>query len=173
MQESIRHPIVNIADVELHQLPAEFSPTGPAAERYASRLGFVGQQIGARLLGYNITVVPPGKRAFPRHNHQINEEMFLVLEGTGQIRIGGAVHAIKPGDMIACPPGGQETAHQIINNGEVELRFLAISTKLSPEIVEYPDSGKFGVLAENLHGKGPLWRFVGQESAGVDYWEGE
>jgi len=75
--------------------------------------------------------------------------------------------------MIACPPGGQETAHQIINNGEVELRFLAVSTKLLPEIAEYPDSGKFGVLAENLRGKGPLWRFVGQERAGVDYWDGE
>ena len=58
--------------------------------------------------------------------------------------------AQKLGDIIACPPGGPETAHQILNTGNEELRYLAVSTKPSPEICDYPDSGKFGVLAEYL-----------------------
>ena len=40
-------------------------------------------------------------------------------------------------------------AHQLINTSATDvLRVLAVSTRLSPEIGEYPDSGKFGVLAE-------------------------
>jgi len=45
----------------------------------------VGTRLGARLLGYNITAVPPGKRAFPLHNHMVNEEMFFVVEGHGEV----------------------------------------------------------------------------------------
>ncbi len=54
--------------------------------------------------------------------------------------------------------------------------YLAVSTKLSPEIAEYPDSGKFGVLAEYApgpDGKPQGFRFVGKESLNVNYWEGE
>ena len=134
-------PIVNIADVELQPRPAAFAAKGSAAERFDARMAFIGPRVGAQKLGYNITAVPPGKRAFPFHNHRVNEEMFLILEGSGEVRIGSETHSIRTGDIIACPPGGKETAHQIVNTGSEELRYLAVSTKMSPEIAEYPDSG--------------------------------
>lgn len=169
-------PILNVADVELQPRPAAMAPTGPAAERFGGRMGFIGTALGARQLGYNLTAVPPDKRAFPFHNHRVNEEMFFVLEGEGEVRIGEAVHPIRSGDIIACPAGGPETAHQIVNTGDVELRYLAVSTRLSPEIAEYPDSGKFGVLAEyppGPDGKPRGLRFIGREEHCMDYWEGE
>ena len=138
-------------------------------------MGFVAARIGARQLGYNITAVPPGKRAFPFHNHQVNEEMFFVLAGTGEIRIGRETYPIRTGDIIACPAGGPETAHQILNTGTEELRYLAVSTKLSPEIAEYPDTGRFGVLADlapGADGKPRMLLFMGREGEGLDYWEG-
>ena len=82
---------------------------------------------------------------------------------------------MRAGDVIACPPGGPEAAHQIANTGEVELKYLAVSTKMMPEIAEYPDSGKFGVLAEfsTAPGERPKgFRFVSRESESVPYWEG-
>jgi len=170
------HPVLNIADVELKSRPPAFAPTGAAAERYESRLGQIAPRLGAQKLGYNLTAVPPGKRAFPAHNHRVNEEMFFVLEGTGELRIGTNVYPIRSGDIVALPPGGKDTAHQITNTGTVELKYLAVSTKLTPEIVDYPDSGKFGVLAEypaGADGKPQTFRFVGRESSAVDYWEGE
>ena len=169
-------PILNIADIELQPRPQAFAATGAAAGRYDARMGVVAQRLGAQKLGYNITAVPPGKRAFTFHNHRVNEEMFFILEGVGEVRIGDAIFPIRPGDVIACPPGGKETAHQIINTGNVELRYLAVSTKLSPEVAEYPDSGKFGILAEYAPGaddKPRMFRFVGRENQNVDYWEGE
>lgn len=169
-------PIINIEDVALHPRPEAIAPTGPAAERFDARMGFIGPAIGAQKLGYNLTAVPPGKRAFPFHNHHVNEEMFFVLEGTGEIRFGEATYPIRTGDVIACPPGGRETAHQIVNTGDAELRYLAVSTRLSPEIAEYPDSDKFGVLAElssGADGQPRAFRFVGREGESLDYWAGE
>ncbi len=170
------HPILNLADIDLQPRPAAFAATGPAAEHYDARMGSIASRLGAQKLGYNLTAVPPGKRAFPFHNHRINEEMFFVVDGAGEIRIGNVVYPIRPGDVIACPPGGRETAHQIVNTGATELRYLAVSTKLSPEIAEYPDSGKFGVLAEfpaGPDGKPQTFRFIGRENLGVGYWEDE
>ena len=172
----MKRPILNIADVELQPRPAAFAASGAAAERYEARMGLIAPLIGAQKLGYNLTAVPPGKRAFPFHNHRVNEEMFFVIEGEGQIRLGEAVYPLRAGDVVACPPGGKESAHQIINTGTKELKYLAVSTKLSPEIAEYPDSGKFGILAEyppGADGKPRGFRFVGRENLNVGYWDGE
>jgi uncharacterized cupin superfamily protein len=170
------HAIVNIADVELQPRPAALAATGAAAERYDARIGRMGALVGAKQLGYNVTAIAPGKAAFPAHNHRVNEEMFFVLQGTGEIRIGAQAHALRPGDVVACPAGGPETAHQIVNTGAEELRFLAVSTLRSPEVCEYPNSGKFGVYAEfaGTDGAKPqLFRYVGRETQNVGYWDGE
>lgn len=169
-------PIINIADVDLEPRPPGFTPSGTAAERFDAKMGFIGPRIGAQKLGYNITAVPPGKRAYPFHNHHVNEEMIFVLHGTGEIRIGENIYPVRAGDVIACPAGGTDTAHQIINSSADELRYLAVSTKLSPEIADYPDSGKFGVLAElpaGADGKPQRFLFVGRKSDSLNYWEGE
>jgi uncharacterized cupin superfamily protein len=169
-------PIINIADIELEPRPSAFAPSGSAAERFDAKMGFIAPRIGAQKLGYNITAVPPGKCAFPRHNHHVNEEMFFILQGSGELRVGDDRYPVRVGDVIACPAGGKEVAHQILNSGTEELRYLAVSTKLSPEIAEYPDSGKFGVLAEfpaSADGQPQHFRFVGRESQNVDYWESE
>jgi uncharacterized cupin superfamily protein len=158
--------IINLAEVELEPRPQQFKPTGPAAERFEARVGRISTQIGAKKLGYNLTAVPPGKRAYPFHNHRLNEEMFYVLEGRGEVRIGAETFPIRAGDFIACPPGGQELAHQIVNTGTAELKYLAVSTMQYPEVCEYPDSGKIGVIADSI-------RYVNRSDSQVGYWEGE
>lgn len=158
--------IVNIADVELRPRPPERAPTGAAAQRFDARIGIIAPKLGARKLGYNLTAVPPGKRAFPFHSHRLNEEMFFLIEGSGEVRIGKEVFPIRAGDIIACPPGGRELAHQIVNTGAGELRYLAVSTMEGPEVCEYPDSGKIAVFAESL-------RYVNRSDSQVGYWEGE
>lgn len=169
-------PILNVAEVPLDPTPPELAPTGPAAERFEARTGVISARIGAQKLGYNITAVPPGKRAWPFHNHPAKEEMFFVLQGSGVVRIGEEQYPIRTGDFIACPAGGRKTAHQIINTGTEELRYLAVSTEHALEMAQYPDSGKFAVKAE--FGNAPdgtpqRFIFVGREAQPVDYWDGE
>ena len=167
--------VLNVDAVQFDNWPPTFQPTGDAAMRFASRMAPIGAKIGARLLGYNITIVPPGMRAFPLHNHHINEEMFFIVSGSGELRVGKERQAIRAGDFIACPPGGPETAHQIINTGTEELRYLAVSTLLTPEVVEYPDSGKFAVSLRETQPDGTMRviRHVDKEGTGLDYWDGE
>jgi hypothetical protein len=73
---------------------------------------------------------------------------------------GGAEHPVKPGDVIACPAGGPETAHQLVKTGETELRYLAVSTMLAPEVCEYPDSGKFSVISGSAPGGDKAMRSI-------------
>ena len=172
----VAKPLVNLDEIELQPRPPQFAATGEAAQRYDARMGMVGARIGARLLGCNVTAVPPGKRAFPAHNHRVNEEMFFILEGSGELRVGAQTWPVRAGDVIACPPGGPETAHQLVNTGAAELKYLAVSTKLYPELCEYPDSGKFGLMAEvgkDAAGAPQMFRFIGRVDDARDYWEGE
>jgi uncharacterized cupin superfamily protein len=172
----MKPPIINVADLDYQGFPGEI-PERSRARYGGARLGQVARVLGARKLGYNVTVLPPGGRAFPLHCHRINEEMFFVIAGSGEIRIGAETHALRAGDVIACPPGGPETAHQIVNtSGEDELRYLAVSTCLSPEICEYPESGKFGVAAQldaNGDGKPQMFYHLGRPDSSLDYWDGE
>ncbi len=162
--------ILNIDDIE-------YQPWGHG-DRFEAQMGRISSQIGAKKLGYNVTVLAPGKRAFPFHSHRVNEEMFFILEGQGEIRIGPDTFQVTRGDVIACPPGGPETAHQIINRSDSEeLKYLAVATNESPEIAEYPDSDKIGVFAEfpaNGDGKPTEMRYIIRGQAEMtDYWEGE
>lgn len=167
-------PIINIADLEIQPVAPERAPRGENAGLYDKRFGAIASRIGAQKLGYNLTVVAPDKCNCPFHNHHIEEEMFFILEGYGELRYGDQRHPLKPGDIIACPPGGPDTAHQIINTGTTEMRYLSVSTLAAIEICDYPDSGKFGVYEENPPGKQTgRSRFLSRPGMSLDYWDGE
>jgi uncharacterized cupin superfamily protein len=141
-------PVLNVADAEVVR---EFSH----ADKFAARIAPIGGKLGAKKLGYNVTIVPPGKRAFPFHCHHANEEMFFVIEGTGTLRYGKQEFAVRAGDVVGCPPGGPETAHQFINTGATDLKFLAVSTTIDTDIWQYPDSGKWGAVGGRVLGGRP------------------
>lgn len=166
-------PIINLDQLVLQTLPPQYAPQGEAAARFAPQCALIGEAIGMKAMGCNLTVLAPGKRAFPFHNHRVNEEVFIVVEGRGEIRIGANTYPLRQGDVVACPAGGQETAHQIINSGDGPLRYLALSTAMSPEIVEFPDSGKYAMIVEDTDGTTLPRRTIGRLCDTVDYWEGE
>ena len=172
----MQRPVINLADLEVRGETTERAPRGPNADQYDIRWAEIASRIGARKLGYNLTVVAPGKRNCPLHSHRAEEEMFFILEGSGELRYGDTRHSLRAGDIIACPTGGPETAHQIINTGSVELRYLAVGTNEVPDICEYPDSGKYLIFDDSLRdadGKPRKFRVLGREAQSLDYWDGE
>jgi uncharacterized cupin superfamily protein len=176
----MNRPILNIDDVEFrdhgHGAPAMQPGATPAPETFRARLGDVAGRIGAQKLGYGIVVLPPGKRAWPAHNHRINEEAFFILEGQGEVRIGKETYPVRKGDFIAHPPGGTDTAHQIRNTSPTaDLKYVAISTRESPEIVDYPDSNKVGValVRTGPDGKPQRWWQLVRGDRTATYWDGE
>jgi uncharacterized cupin superfamily protein len=138
---------------------------------YTSRRALFSERIGARDLGYNLTVLPPGKVQCPFHVHHGEEEMFLILEGEGELRFGDRRHPIRKHDVIACPTGGPEVAHQIINTGTTDLRYLALSTLVDVEVCEYPDSQKVSAVT-GRRGE-PGVRKIFRAETNVDYYDRE
>lgn len=135
---------------------------------FTSKRALFSASIGARQLGYNLTVLPPGKVQCPFHSHRAEEEMFLILDGEGELRFGDQRYPIRKHDVIACPAGGPEVAHQIINTGSSDLRYLALSTLAKVDVCEYPDSGKISVFTDD----GGL-RKVFRAEGFVDYYDRE
>jgi uncharacterized cupin superfamily protein len=113
---------------------------------YTSSRASIGAHIGAKNLGYNLTVLPPGKAQCPFHSHRGEEEMFFILEGEGELRFGDKRYALRKHDVIACPTGGPDVAHQIINTGDATMRYLSLSTLVDIEACEYPDSQKVPII---------------------------
>jgi uncharacterized cupin superfamily protein len=156
-------PLVNLSEVEFTDIEENGFYTSKRAQFSAA--------IGARKLGYNLTELPPGSAQCPFHSHRAEEEMFLVLEGEGELRFGDQRYPIRKHDVIACPTGGPATAHQIINTGSAPMRYLALSILAEVEVCEYPDSSKVGVYAGGADAPG-LRKLVRSESE-VDYYDRE
>lgn len=143
--------------------------------RFGARHAPVAARLGAKKLGYGVFEIPPGKRPFPYHAHMANEEMYVVLEGSGTLRLDGQEFPIRRGDVVALPPGPR-SAHQLINDSEAPLRVLAVSTMEEPDVIDYPDSAKYGVMAGSPPGGEKALRtvtFFAPKNAAVDYFYGE
>lgn len=150
-----------------HEVPRQHERRDPLYDSMSARLG---TGTAARKLGASVDTVAPGKRSCPYHFHYAQEEMFVVLAGEGTLRVAGEMLPIRAGDVIFIPPG-PEYPHQIINTSDAPLSYLSISTRDTPEVCEYPDSGKYQAMvsADGRRVFGAVQR--GENS--VDYWDGE
>ena len=145
-------------------------------EAYEARLAAVAGPLGAKHLGARCVEISPGKKAWPFHCHHANDELFVILAGTGVLRYGEEEHGVSAGDVVVCPAGGVETAHQLRAGGPEPLCYLAISTMNEPDVLEYPDSGKVAVFAGSAPGGEKSARrleLTVRKNAAIGYWEGE
>ncbi len=136
-------------------------------EGFAFKDCWVGARIGAELIGGSLYEVAPGKKQGPYHTHHANEEWAIVIRGRPTLRTPDGERELAEGD-VACFLRGPAGAHQIVNHTDEPVRVLMLSTLLSPEVVEYLDSGK--IAATDAKGE-RLFRTHRGEPA--EYWEGE
>lgn len=127
---------VNIADLEWLE---------STQDNFSYQRKQLGSVAGGKMLGTSLYKLAPGKKAFPFHCHYANEEAIFIISGKGTIRIGSEEISIEKNDYIALP-SGIEYAHQVINTSNEFLEYLCISTMIEPEVMEYPDSKKIGVM---------------------------
>ena len=158
---AVNERVINIDELKLEDFRQ--------GDKFESRSARIGPLLGAKDLGYSYDVVPPGKTSCPFHSHRAEEEMFFIVRGTGLLRYGPETRKIRAGDFICCPTGGPDTAHQLVNDSDAELAYIAVSTMMPAEICEYPDSRKIGAFGA---GEKRL-RHMTHVDAGVDYWKEE
>ena len=158
IENSLRRQLVrNVDEVTLERQQR--------APLYDTMCGGITDGMAAKKLGAGFDILAPGKRSCPYHYHLAQEEMFVVLQGSGTLRVAGEMLPVRAGDVIVIPPG-PEYPHQFINTSDAPLHYLSISTQERPEICYYPDSGKIGAFA-------PGHRLVQRSANALDYWDGE
>jgi uncharacterized cupin superfamily protein len=167
MSEPNTKPIINIDE-------ASYTDRGNG-KQFVVKIARVGPQLGLMGLGCSVHVVPPGKKAFPFHRHHVMDELFFIVSGSGQYRYGDDSMPVRAGDLVGAPAGAK--AHQLINTGSDDLRYLGISgfgTSTGVEVVDYPDSKKVGVAAgvRNADFKTATYAAMGRVTP-ADYFDGE
>ncbi len=136
-------------------------------EGWRSKDVWVGQRIGAELIGGSMYELESGSRLWPYHTHHANEEWLIVVRGSPTLRTPEGERTLREGDVV-CFPRGKRGAHQVINRSDTAIRVLMLSTMIEPEIVEYLDSGKIG--ARSVKGERIM---LSRPGPSLDYWDGE
>lgn len=130
-------------------MPVEETPNVFAGsfsyERGSLRGEPVARKAGARELGGTLYELGPGSDDIPLHIHHALEELLVVISGTPTLRTLADERELRPGDVVAFPRG-RRGAHAVVNRSGEPVRYLMLSTKSMPEVVEYPEQGTVRVL---------------------------
>jgi uncharacterized cupin superfamily protein len=139
------------------------------AEGYLARRARIGHQLGTERVGVSAWEVAPRQAAYPYHFHLAEEEVLIVLEGRPLLRSPDGRRRLERGEVVRFP-AGERGAHQILNDGDAPVRFLALSTHGQPDVVLYPDEGKLCAAERRPDGSGlkAFFRLADE----VGYYEG-
>lgn len=121
----------------------------------------LGRAAGSRATGLNHARVAAGMLAAPPHCHAAEEELFVVLGGSGELLLDDDAYPLAPGDIVSRPPG-TGVAHTF-RGGPDGLELLLYGTREPHDMTFYPRSGKVA-----FRGLGVIGRLEQ-----LDYWDGE
>jgi mannose-6-phosphate isomerase-like protein (cupin superfamily) len=66
--------------------------------------------------------LPPGSTV-SRHHHEVIEEIYFIVSGTGSLRMGEEERAVRKGDAIFIP---RMTPHELTNTGSEPMRIMLV-----------------------------------------------
>ena len=160
----------NIWDVDWGE-PGPFDEQAEAAGYGGVRGRRLRRPLGATL-NAAVWELEPGATQAPYHFHHGGEELLIVLKGTPTLRSPEGERVLKEGEVVHFARG-PEGAHQVSNRSDAPARYVLAAAQGSPEIIEYPDSGKIASMARtDSAAGGPLFT-VNRIADAVDYYEGE
>ena len=127
-------------------------PAGDAFWRPSNQMGVLNTDLGKQLkttrLGSRLWRLAPGQSS-TRHRHFGEEELYVVLEGTGRIRVGDDLHTLEPLSALRVDP---DTVRQVFNDTDRDVLWLvagappelANTLEMTPEQLAhmYPDGPK-------------------------------
>lgn len=130
------------------------------------------KRIKAGMLAIGVYELLPGQTQCPYHFHHGNDEILVVLDGNPTLRTPDGERELQPGDAVPFP-AGKDGAHRVCNLGAKTARYLIAARHVTPEVVEYPDSGKLAAMSygESQRG-GPLSTWHRLDDA-VDFFDRE
>lgn len=121
----------------------------------------LGRAAGSVTSGLTHMAIAPGGESHPPHCHSAEEELFVVLDGSGVVRLDEDELPVARGSLVA-RPAGTGVAHSWVA-GDSGLVVLAYGQRDPRDVCWYPRSQKLAV-----RGIGATFRVER-----VDYWDGE
>lgn len=86
------------------------------------------KQLGATTLGARLWRLRPGQ-ASTRHRHRTTTELYVLLEGTGRIRVEDELLTLVPYDALLVDPG---TLRQPFNDTDAPQLWLVVGAPAEP-----------------------------------------
>lgn len=137
-----------LPDTPLWRDMTETSPEG--TERYLAPVTGIGRAY------MKVQEVVAGSASARLHSHTAQDEYYVILKGSGTLRMGRHTTPVEPGTLIAKPTGPDLPSHIVADKGEAV-------TILDIEV--YPDArlwlGTYDLMAYPDHGEllmeGPGW----------------
>ena len=117
------------------------------------RMADVGRRLGSQGIGLIIQTVAPGCRSSRRHRHLFQEEILVVMAGSGALLHGDERIPVQAGDAFCYRPDDPEP-HAFENDGTAELVIWAFGDRKPHEVCLYPDQGV--AFVEGLGAEMPL-----------------
>ena len=97
--------------------------------------------LGITSFGLGVLDLPPNLDGYPEHDHSSDgqEEVYVVLRGSGEIEIDGERHALDPERIVAVQPGTKRKLWP----GPDGMRVVAIGGKAG-SVYEIKDNTRLG-----------------------------
>ena len=86
------------------------------------------KQLGAGALGARLWRIEPGQ-ASTRHRHRRTAELYVLLEGTGRLRVGDELLTLEPLSAVLVDP---DTLRQPFNDTEADQLWLVVGAPPEP-----------------------------------------
>lgn len=129
--------------------PATLTPrTGSGyPEPYRSRVlprekRALGDALGLKTIGINLSTLPPGKESSMRHWHTHEEEFIYVLSGEVVLVTDAGEQLLTAGSCAGFPVAADPAkgdGHQLVNRGSVPAVYLEVSNRDPSDQAHYSD----------------------------------
>jgi len=140
---------MNVFDDEWGEQPDDWSGGGGRSKRLVAS----GPQLGASL--YELG--PGNFNVF--HFHHGSEELLIVVRGRPTLRTSDGERVLDEGEAVHFP-AGPNGAHGVRNETEEVVRYVVAGIRVTPEVVEYPDTRQITAQARTESQTGERLWFV-------------
>jgi len=132
---------LNLPALDPAQVPAVTGSAypGPFKSRVATRRKQrLGDALGLRNFGVNLTTIPPGAASALRHLHTHEDEFIYVVSGELVLVTNDGEQRLTPG-MCAGFPAGKPDGHCLVNRSGKDAVYLEVGDRRPEDAVTYPD----------------------------------
>ena len=137
MNAKLSLPAIDPATVESRagsNYPQQFKPG--VAGRSKQRLG---DALGLKNFGVNLTTIKPGAASALRHWHSHEDEFIYMVSGELVLVTDGGEQTLVAG-MAAGFPAGKADGHCLVNRTTVDAIYLEVGDRSPVDTVTYPDN---------------------------------